>query len=204
MQPSQLDFEIEPVAESRAPVTIIKNYLSIKQQGELFKESDSFDWQQPEINIFGKFHPIPRSQIWFADKGCDYYYSNLLIKAQSWPYFVNQLRFQLNEHFNMKLNGVLVNRYKNGTEHMGWHSDDEPEIMPCSDILSISFGAERDFVIQHKTTRKKQVFTLESGDLLIMHSPMQQQWKHCLPKRLKIKEARINLTFRQLIPNFHC
>ena len=32
-----------------------------------------------------------------------------------------------------------------------------------------------------------------------MTEPTQKYWKHAIPKRLKVKTARINLTFRKII-----
>ena len=32
-----------------------------------------------------------------------------------------------------------------------------------------------------------------------MNEPTQKCWKHAIPKRLKVKTARINLTFRKII-----
>jgi len=98
---------------------------------------------------------------------------------------------------------VLVNRYADGQDCMGAHSDDEPEIAHGSDIASISLGATRDFVIKHKHSKLKYTISLHSGDLLIMHWPMQRDWLHSVPKRLKVTEPRWNYTFRQLIVNYH-
>ena len=86
---------------------------------------------------------------------------------------------------------------------MGWHSDDEKEIKSGTDIASVTIGASRDFFIRHKQTLDKQCLHLESGDLLIMHWPMQSDWEHSLPKRLKVEQPRVNYTFRCLIANYH-
>ncbi|WP_285163179.1 alpha-ketoglutarate-dependent dioxygenase AlkB family protein [Shewanella goraebulensis] len=186
-----------------APVTFIKGFLTNGQQKLLLKESLTYPFEQPVITVFGKQHPIPRSQVWFADSGCAYRYSSLLITPTPWPQGLMSLRKLLYQQFNIETNGVLVNRYQNGFDSMGWHSDDEPEIDTNSDIVSISLGATRSFVLRHKLTQAKQVFELQSGDMLIMHGDMQQKWQHSVPKRVKVLEPRINLTFRKLIVGFH-
>lgn len=186
-----------------APVTLIKTFLNLQQQQALLTESLTYPFAQPMVTVFGKQHPIPRKQVWFADDGCAYQYSSLLITPTPWPQELLSLRNQLQQQLNVNTNGVLVNRYQNGSDSMGWHSDDEPEIEPNSDIVSISLGASRDFVLRHKATQQKLTLTLHSGDLLIMHGDMQQNWQHSVPKRLKVSEPRINLTFRKLVVGFH-
>ena len=42
----------------------------------------------------------------------------------------------------------------------------------------------------------KYELPLHHGDLVIMRGDTQKKWRHSLPKRLKVKEQRINLTFR--------
>lgn len=190
--------------KSAAPYTLIKGYLNQAQQQALLIEAESYPMTRPELTVYGKSHPIPRSQVWFADKGCDYYYySGLFIEALPWPKYAEKLRHKLIRDYSLVSNGVLVNSYRDGTESMGWHSDDEKEIESGSDIASVTLGASRDFFIRNKLTKEKTVLTLNSGDLLIMHWPMQQHWEHALPKRMRVKQTRVNYTFRKLIVGFH-
>ncbi|WP_372943209.1 alpha-ketoglutarate-dependent dioxygenase AlkB [Shewanella sp.] len=185
------------------PVTWIKGFLSAKQQQLLLNEVDHYPLERVSIEVYGKRHPIPRTQAWFGDPGCDYHYSKLHISALPWPKVLSRLRQKLFTEHQIQSNSVLVNRYANGHDCMGWHSDDEPEIVKGSAIASVTLGACRDFVVRHKTTQTKVNFTLESGDLLIMHPGMQQDWQHALPKRLKVTEPRINFTFRHVIPHYY-
>nr|WP_049768012.1 alpha-ketoglutarate-dependent dioxygenase AlkB [Shewanella pealeana] len=189
--------------QDKPPFTLIKAYLNLQQQQALFNESANYPFTRPEVLLYGKSHPIPRNQVWFADQGCDYRYSGLLVQALAWPKYASKLRQKLARDFGLNSNGVLVNRYADGHESMGWHSDDEPEIEPASDIASLTLGATRDFFIRHKQSQQKICLQLQSGDLLIMHWPMQKDWEHSLPKRLKEKDVRINYTYRRLIVGFH-
>lgn len=138
-----------------APYTLIKGYLNEAQQQALLIEARQYPMSRPELVVYGKSHPIPRSQAWFADKGCDYFYSGLFIEALPWPKYADRLRQKLNRDFSLMSNGVLVNRYKNGAESMGWHSDDEKEIAPGSDIASVTLGASRDFFYVISARKKK-------------------------------------------------
>ena len=98
-------------------------------------------------------------------------------------------------------NSVLLNDYSSGEVGMGWHSDDEKELGHNPVIASVSFGAERDFFLKHKTDKDLDKITipLKSGSLLIMLGSTQHYWHHSIPKRMKVKKRRINLTFRKII-----
>ena len=96
-------------------------------------------------------------------------------------------------------NACLLNLYHDGNEGMGWHADNEKEIMADSSIASVSIGATRNFLFKHKQNGVKYSILLESGSLLEMKGPIQRHWLHSLPKSSKVKEARINLTFRQMV-----
>jgi alkylated DNA repair dioxygenase AlkB len=80
---------------------------------------------------------------------------------------------------------------------MAWHSDNEPELDSAGIIASLSFGATRTFQLKHKQTGEKIDIKLETGSLLLMDMESQVYWLHQLKKEIKVKEPRINLTFRQ-------
>jgi alkylated DNA repair dioxygenase AlkB len=83
---------------------------------------------------------------------------------------------------------------------MGWHSDDEPSLGRNPLIASVSFGAERKFMLRHRQKKSsRQEIVLRHGSLLVMGGALQHHWQHQLPKSKKVREARINLTFRNII-----
>jgi alkylated DNA repair dioxygenase AlkB len=47
---------------------------------------------------------------------------------------------------------------------------------------------------------EKLAFELEHGDLFVMDPPTQRHWQHELPRRLRVRGPRINLTFRHVRP----
>jgi alkylated DNA repair dioxygenase AlkB len=82
---------------------------------------------------------------------------------------------------------------------MSWHSDDDKEFGNQPIIASLSFGAERPFSFRHKQTKELIPLLLEHGSILLMKGDTQNNWVHALPKSAKIKEPRINLTFRKVL-----
>jgi len=96
-------------------------------------------------------------------------------------------------------NSCLLNLYHNGDDGMAWHSDDEKTLQTDSAIASLSFGAERKFMLRHKQTKETLSIILQNGSLLLMRGSTQTNWQHSLPKSKKIMTPRINLTFRVMI-----
>jgi len=98
-------------------------------------------------------------------------------------------------------NSVLCNLYRDGHDAMGWHSDAEPELGPLPVIASLSFGATRRFRLRHKRNPELRLeLDLESGSLLRMAGATQANYRHDLPRTARALGARINLTFRHILP----
>ena len=152
-------------------------------------------WQQNAITVYGKEHLEPRLTAWM---GPAYAYSSIRWPERPLTQEVLELRYAVQGFCDAApvFNACLFNLYRNGVDSMGWHRDNEPEIDPAC-IASVSFGATRDFAIRHRQTKEKWMVSLGHGDLLVMEN-MQRDFDHALPKRLKVHEPRINLTFRAL------
>ncbi len=155
-------------------------------------------WQQPELRLFGKSVVIPRQQVWMGDAHCSYRYSGVSFSPEPWHPLVKKLTGWVNQQLNQRFNCVLLNLYQNGAEHMGWHSDDEPELGADPDIASLSLGQARRFDLKHKYLQYQLSMPLEDGDLLLMQRPCQQHWLHRVPKQSQASSVRINLTFRYI------
>lgn len=158
-------------------------------------------WSSAHIVIYGRSQPIPRLQSWHGEPDTGYTYSGKTLEPLPWTPTLKILRDWLNQTFSAHINAVLCNLYRDGNDCMGWHADNEPELGSAPNIWSLSFGAERDFAIRRSgTTRQAGVLPLQHGSLLHMKAGMQQHWQHSLPRRKGCHHARINLTFREVIP----
>lgn len=171
---------------------IIENVFSDFNWKELVQQ---ISWRQNEIKIFGKLHKEPRLTQWF---GPPYSYSSIHWPEKEMPEILRPLLRQTEQACNFKFNAALLNLYRDGSDSMGWHSDDEPEIDHTC-IASISFGATRKFKVRKKNdpTVKKD-FSLNHGSLLIMKNA-QFDWQHSVPKTRKNLEPRLNITFRRIL-----
>ena len=175
------------------------NVINAEDLSNIFTELfNNITWQQDQIIMFGKSITTKRKVAFYADQNIDYTYSNVKKKGLSWTPELLKIKSLIEAHTGATYNACLLNLYHNGEEGMGWHSDDEKEIIPNSSIASLSIGAERKFAFKHKSTKETVNLMLENGSLLEMKGPIQQYWWHSLPKTKKVLAPRINLTFRQM------
>lgn len=158
------------------------------------------EWANEKVIMFGKEITTKRKVAFYADESIEYTYSNKTKKGLPWTPSLLSIRELVSKHTHQSYNACLLNLYHDGEEGMGWHSDDEREIVPNSSIASLSIGAERKFSFKHKATKETQSLLLQNGSLLEMAGSLQQNWWHALPKSKKVNGPRINLTFRQMIP----
>jgi alkylated DNA repair dioxygenase AlkB len=156
-------------------------------------------WEQQELLMYGKIVEEPRLSTWHSD-GQTYTYSGRPRTAQAWSPTLLALREQCEDQTQHTFNGVLVNYYRDGNDHLGWHSDDELVNGPEPLIASISLGAERRFDMRHRKTGETVSVSLGHGSLLVMSGLSQKCWDHRIPKMPRLVEPRVNLTFRRLVP----
>lgn len=157
------------------------------------------EWKNDELKIFGKQIITKRKVAWYADGGVSYTYSNTTKSGLNWTKELLKLKTLVEEITKESYNSCLLNLYHDGDEGMGWHSDDEKSIVKHSAIASVSFGAERKFVLKHKSTSETVSQNLIDGSLLLMKGETQTYWLHALTKTKKVKSPRINLTFRKMV-----
>lgn len=156
-------------------------------------------WQHDELMMFGKKITTNRKVAWYGDKAFTYTYSRTTKSAIPWHPLLLPIREKTETVTNASFNACLCNFYHHGNEGMTWHSDDDKEFGLNPTIASLSFGAERTFSFRHKITKEVISIILESGSVLLMKSNTQTHWVHSLPKSAKIKDPRINLTFRLVV-----
>lgn len=151
-------------------------------------------WEQLEITLFGRTVPTPRLTAWMGD--APYTYSGVLNEPQPWPEPLLDLRHRLQQELGSPFNCCLANLYRDGTDSMGSHRDDEPELGDRPTIASISLGARRRFAVRHVVTGQRWSWDLGAGDLLIMGAESQIDFTHAVPKASREVGPRMNLTFR--------
>ena len=105
----------------------------------------------------------------------------------------------VNEKLKTNFNTILMNVYKDGEDCIGFHKDKETGWVEHTGFATLAVGAERDFQIREDATKKTQTFKHKNGSIIYMPYPLNQHYTHSVPKRKKVKQCRISLTFREII-----
>lgn len=162
---------------------------------------DGIAWRQDSMKLFGRAIPLPRLTAWYGDDDATYTYSGITSRPNGWTPALLALRARVEAMAGASFNSVLLNRYRDGRDHQGWHADDEPELGRDPVIASLSLGVARDFVLRRNVDHARRiVLPLAHGTLLVMHGGLQHHWRHAVPRRLRVAGERINLTFRAIQP----
>lgn len=154
-----------------------------------------------QIYVRGRKYKIPRQHASYADnRNITYSFSGLTLPSQPWLPVLENVRDYVSRLCLCQFNHCLVNRYANGLDCIGFHSDDERELDPNAPVVSVSLGAVRPFTLRHiQDGARYFTLNLEHGSMLSMLNPTNQFYKHSLPKRPSVKTPRISLTFRKIL-----
>ena len=152
-------------------------------------------WEQHEITLFGRTVPTPRLTAWMSDAA--YRYSGIVNEPIPWASALADVRERLKRELGVGFNSCLANLYRDGSDSMGFHSDNEPELGPEPTIASVSLGARRRFVLRHRASGERWSWDLGEGDLLVMRDESQRDYAHAVPKTARVTGPRMNLTFRE-------
>jgi alkylated DNA repair dioxygenase AlkB len=166
---------------------------------------DEIDWQTEDILIFGQRRRVPRLVAWCGDPAVHYTYSGTTHASSPWTPALFAIRDRVFELSGVRFNSVLLNRYRDGRDGMGWHADDEPELGRDPVIVSVSLGDVRRFKLRHRRRREQGLdLDLAHVSVLEMSGPLQHNWLHALPKTSRQCKGRINLTWRCIISGNDC
>ncbi|WP_020470306.1 alpha-ketoglutarate-dependent dioxygenase AlkB family protein [Zavarzinella formosa] len=186
-----------------ADVTFFPAFFNaVESEDFLRRLTAEIPWRQVSIRLYGKTIPVPRLTSWHGDAGTGYAYSHVELIPEPWTPALSEIRERLLAPDGLPFNSVLLNYYRDGSDGVSWHSDDEPELGPAPVIASVSFGAVRRFQFRHRVRRtEKTAIDLTAGSCLLMRGETQRHWQHQIPKTKKPCGPRINLTFRRIETN---
>jgi alkylated DNA repair dioxygenase AlkB len=182
-------------------VYLFDPFFTARESEEIFAELlKNIEWKQEYMTIYGRQVNLPRLTAWYGNEGKCYRYSGIFNKPLSWTDILLDIKQFVEDRLDLDFNSALLNLYRNQTDSIGWHSDNEPELGINPVIASLSFGGSRIFQFRHKKLLKEKVSeNLQSGSLLIMQGDTQTHWLHRLSKSTGYREPRINITFRKII-----
>jgi alkylated DNA repair dioxygenase AlkB len=175
-----------------------EHFLSYQEAEELKEHFiKTVPWKQNSQKMYDKIVITPRLTAWYGDGDTSYQLDGNLIKINHWLPELSALKDRIEKLSGNKFNSVLLNFYRDGNDSVAWHRDKENELGKRPVIASLSLGQVRNFdfrkVDDHK---KKYSLPLAHGSLLIMKGDLQEHWEHRIAKSMKVRQPRINLTFR--------
>lgn len=160
--------------------------------------------KESQISMYGKIITIPRKMLVITDKNkvglnakSGFNYGNLdIYRWEEFPEICN-IKNAIESKFGILFQYCLVNLYVTGKDYISWHSDREAT-NPPRPVYSFSIGATRLFRLRDKTKKTgfDYEYNLENGNLLVMYAGCQEIYTHTVPKQLRVKNWRINFTFR--------
>jgi len=183
-----------------ADIVTYFNFFNEDESNSIFTDlSENIHWKQEDTFLYGKKVALPRLTAWYGDQGKTYTYSKIKMNPNSLTSILEHIKRQVEEICGESFNSVLLNLYRNGSDSIAWHSDDEKELGKNPTIASLSFGETRSFKLRHKLKKELKLdIELTHGSLLIMRGTTQHCWQHQIPKTRSSRKPRINLTFRKI------
>lgn len=118
-------------------------------------------------------------------------------KPKAWHPSILAIRESAEAITGANFDVCFLNGYENARDHLGWHSDNSPEMDDSKPIVIVTLGAEREiwFCPMGETSNVTKL-VLESGSSCVMAPGMQDTHMHRIPKAGFECGPRISLTFR--------
>ena len=178
-------------------------YPDAVERSGIFQFLDSLEVEyHKEYKRFNQIVKVPRGQASFTLNGDIHY--DYKVSGGSPPNTVmcetlSAITNRVNEALHTNFNTILLNKYKDGEDCIGYHRDRETGWAEGTGFATLSFGAERDFQIKHEASGEVANVLHRDGHVLHMPHPMNSVYFHGVPKRKKVKDCRISLTFREIV-----
>ena len=149
-----------------------------------------------KAKIYGRECEMKRLQKVY---GRDYTFSGKTQKCEPIPVIFYDLIDYFNKKYKRNFNMILVNWYRDGNDYISFHSDNEKQIKEDSEIVTISIGGNRDFIIKNKKSNNKLNYEMYHNSFITMGGKCQKETLHGVPKRKKVKYSRVSITLREFI-----
>ena len=189
----------------RGSIVFYQDFFVPQKADKIFELCNDLNIDVPSYkNSRNEVIQQPRASLWFGP--VPYNYSKYTLPNHSFRGTPNGwlevLREDMEMAFNVKLNSCLINLYRNGTDKVDWHADDEFIFGQEPTIVSLSFGITRKFEICQKHCKFSRYpqysFDLVHGSVIVMKGDMQSNWVHRVPIDRSCDGVRYNLTFRNV------
>lgn len=187
----------ERVIDTDGLVELYRSFLSCDEADRLFKRLLSeLDWTHEHARVYGRRVALPRLTAWYGPVA--YAYSGVRHPPRPFAPVLDEVRERI-EPLAPGINCVLGNQYRDGSDSVSWHADDDPEAGGEPLVCSVSFGATRRFRFRHRERHLRVELELRHGDVIVMNDVTQGHWQHMVPKAPRATAPRVNLTYRRFL-----
>lgn len=155
-------------------------------------------WREELVKMFGQTIIAPRLSCAVADEGCTYRYRGSQTESVRFTHRLDTLRRKLQNQLKVPFNYVLATQYRDGNDYVGWHADDERDLVPGQCIANVSLGEVREFRIKNRDGSFDERVTTDHGSLLLMHGDILRTTKHSLLRTRRLIGPRVVLSFREV------
>jgi len=184
------------------------NFLENPKQifEEIINEVNFLPRSALTFKIYGKTLELPRDKQFYGDVEEDgsyplYRYGGSYYPVVNpWTATLLKIRKIVNEKTDQLCNHLVVNRYLNGSDHIGLHKDKVRDFTPGTSVMTISLGIPRLFRLKNVTTRETVDIVLQPGSMFQLGPKTNDEWKHSIVKRAisEVSGVRISLTYRSI------
>lgn len=111
------------------------------------------------------------------------------------PPLLEEMRRALSERYDVELDSVGFNLYRDGRDSVAWHEDQIRKEIEEPIVALVSLGFPRRFLLRPRGGGRSNTFVMGRGDLLVTGGKTQRTWEHSVPKVARAG-PRISLAFR--------
>ena len=94
---------------------------------------------------------------------------------------LKEITAKVNSVLGTNFNTILLNKYMNGDDCIGFHKDREAGWAPNTGYATLAFGAARDFQVKNGESKVTTTYLHESGHAIYMPSPRGEQLNSACP-----------------------
>jgi alkylated DNA repair dioxygenase AlkB len=189
----------------KTPITYIDDLLTESDARVAFEYLwDGLAWVRHD--------KVPRREYYVSKGGQPYAYGKAPFArtyvSQPLTPMLDRIWRVLEHRTGVRFDVVFLNGYEDGSDHLGWHSDDSPEMDDARPIAIVTLGQPRDIWFRERSDFAQskpgfsadlghEAYLLGHGSLCLMAPGMQDTHQHRIPKAGFAPCApRISLTFR--------
>lgn len=174
-------------------------FLSEEFANALFAHCvEELPWSEELVKMFGQTFIAPRLSCALADEGCTYRYRGSQTEPIRFTSQLDELRLRLCDRLKVAFNYLLATQYRDGNDYVGWHADDERDLVRGQVIANVSLGEVREFRIKNRDGSFDERVSTHHGSLLRMKGDILLDTKHTLVRTRRMIGPRVVLSFREV------